>query len=129
MNLLTNARDALNQKYPGHDENKKVIIKGFAIADFRLPIGGEEKGAHDSESKIENLKSAIRLTVEDHGPGIPQELRERIFNPFFSTKEHHKGTGLGLSISHGIVSDHGGTLSVESEVGQWTRFHMDLPIE
>jgi len=129
MNLLTNARDALNQKYPGHDENKKVIIKGFAIADCRLPIGGEEKGAHDSESKIENLKSAIRLTVEDHGPGIPQELRERIFNPFFSTKEHHKGTGLGLSISHGIVSDHGGTLSVESEVGQWTRFHMDLPIE
>ena len=72
---------------------------------------------------------AVRLTVEDHGPGIPEGLRVRIFDPFFTTKPHDKGTGLGLSISHGIVKDHGGALSVESEVGQWTRFHVDLPIE
>jgi PAS domain S-box-containing protein len=109
MNLLTNARDALNQKYPGPDENKKVIISAQEL------VLGEQ--------------SSVRLTVEDHGPGIPEELRERIFNPFFSTKARHKGTGLGLSISHGIVKDHGGTLSVESEVGQWTRFHVDLPVE
>ncbi len=46
----------------------------------------------------------------------------------FSTKPRDKGTGLGLSISHGIVKDHGGVLSVESEAGQWTRFHVDLPL-
>ena len=70
----------------------------------------------------------VRLTVEDQGSGIPEDLRKRIFDPFFTTKSLEKGTGLGLSISHGIIRDHGGVLSVESEVGQWTRFHIDLPI-
>jgi signal transduction histidine kinase len=56
-------------------------------------------------------------------------VRVRIFEPFFTTKSRDKGTGLGLSISHGIVKDHDGELSVESEVGQWTRFHVDLPVE
>jgi len=105
MNLLTNARDALNQRYPGHDANKRVIVSAR-----QLP------------------KAIIRLTVEDHGSGIPEELRTRIFDPFFSTKPRDQGTGLGLSISHGIVKDHGGELTVESEVGQWTRFHVDLPV-
>jgi len=67
----------------------------------------------------------VRLTVEDHGCGIPEDLRERVFDPFFTTKPRDKGTGLGLSISHGIVKDHGGQLWVESEFGQWTRFHVD----
>ncbi|MFZ4397027.1 MAG: sensor histidine kinase [Kiritimatiellia bacterium] len=55
-------------------------------------------------------------------------MRERIFEPFFTTKARDKGTGLGFSISYGIVKNHGGRLSVESEVGQWTRFHVDLPV-
>jgi signal transduction histidine kinase len=65
--------------------------------------------------------------VEDHGSGIPEALRKRIFDPFFTTKPRDRGTGLGLSISHSIAADHGGQISVESEVGQWTRFHLDLP--
>jgi PAS domain S-box-containing protein len=109
MNLLTNARDALNQKYPKHDANKKILITARAFA--------------------KDGRTWLRTTVEDHGPGIPEELRVRIFDPFFSTKPRDRGTGLGLSISHSIVKDHGGTLGVESEVGQWTRFHMDLPVE
>jgi nitrogen fixation/metabolism regulation signal transduction histidine kinase len=75
------------------------------------------------------VSDTIRLTVEDHGCGIPEAIRQRIFDPFFTTKPHDKGTGLGLSISHGIVKDHGGRLSVESEPGRWTRFHVDLPID
>jgi PAS domain S-box-containing protein len=109
MNLLTNARDALNQRYPGHDANKKVIISARRI---------ERDG-----------RPWIRTTVEDHGPGIPEDLRERIFEPFFTTKPRDKGTGMGLSITHGIVKDHGGELRVESTVGEFTRFHIDLPLD
>jgi len=111
MNLLTNARDALNERYPGHDPNKAIIISAREVS---LVCGRPAR--------------AVRLTVEDHGPGIPDDLRKRIFDPFFTTKPHDKGTGLGLSISHGIVKDHGGELSVESAPGQWTRFHIDLPV-
>jgi signal transduction histidine kinase len=74
------------------------------------------------------VSDTIRLTVEVHGCGIPEAIRQRIFDPFFTTKPHNKGTGLGLSISHGIIKDHDGALSVESEPGRWTRFHVDLPI-
>jgi len=109
MNLLTNARDALNQRHPGHDANKKVLITARRI---------ERDG-----------RQWVRTTVEDHGPGIPEDLRERIFEPFFTTKPRDKGTGLGLSISHGIVKDHGGELRVESTVGEFTRFHIDLPLD
>ena len=52
-----------------------------------------------------------------------------MFDPFYTTKPRDAGTGLGLSISHGIVRDHQGELSVESEPGEYTRFHVDLPLD
>ena len=119
MNLLTNARDALNQRHPGVDANKVVRISAREVVNSVNPV--------NSEQLTVNTRRWVRLTVEDHGAGIPEELRGRIFDPFFTTKPRHEGTGLGLSISHGIVKNHGGMLSVESEVGQWTRFHVDLP--
>ncbi|MCH9649247.1 MAG: PAS domain S-box protein [Deltaproteobacteria bacterium] len=67
------------------------------------------------------------VTIEDNGPGIPQERLEKIFQPFFSTKLNRGGTGLGLSISYDIVRRHGGTLNVSSELGVGTRFTVDLP--
>ena len=67
--------------------------------------------------------------MEDHGTGIPEEVRERIFDPFYTTKEQSRGTGLGLSISHGIVEDHHGELTVESVVNEYTRFTLDLPVD
>ncbi len=67
------------------------------------------------------------VTVEDDGPGIPQELLTRIFDPFFTTKPVGRNTGLGLSVSHEIVAGHGGSLTVESEVGKGTRFWVRLP--
>lgn len=61
------------------------------------------------------------------GPGIPAENLGRIFDAFFTTKPSETGTGLGLSITRSIIEDHGGTISVDSEVGKGTTFTIDLP--
>ena len=109
MNLLTNARDSLNERYPGYSPEKKLRISAEMIS---------KQG-----------RKFIRTTVEDTGTGIAPEILDRIFDPFFTTKPKETGTGLGLSISYGIVRDHGGELSVESEPGKYARFHMDLPVD
>lgn len=109
MNMLTNARDAVNEKYPAFDENKIIQLKC-------------------SEYQSEDRRW-LRLTVLDHGNGIPQELRDRIFEPFFSTKPKEIGTGLGLSISYGIVSEHHGKMTYESVVGTYTKFILELPVD
>jgi len=70
----------------------------------------------------------VRLTVEDHGPGISAPVREHLFDPFFTTKPKGRGTGLGLWIVYNIVKQHGGEISVDSEPGRFTRFCIDLPI-
>jgi len=69
----------------------------------------------------------VRLSVRDDGPGMPPEVREQIFDPFFTTREASGGTGLGLSMVHGIVSGHGGTISVHSEPGRGTEVRVELP--
>ena len=109
MNLLTNARDALNQRYPEYDPDKIVSVTVHLF---------EKDG-----------RRWLRTAVEDHGVGVPVEIRERIFDPFFTTKDRATGTGLGLSISLGIVQDHHGELTFESEEGQPTRFYLDLPVD
>jgi two-component system NtrC family sensor kinase len=70
----------------------------------------------------------IRICIEDDGPGIPSDVLPRIFDPFFTTKSPGKGTGLGLSVCHGIVSEHGGQIWVESEAGAGTRFYVQIPV-
>jgi PAS domain S-box-containing protein len=108
MNLITNARDALNQRYRDYDPDKAIVIRSYV---------------HTADGQ-----SWLRTTVEDFGCGIRQDDLDRIFDPFFTSKSRAEGTGLGLSVSHGIMNDHGGRLTVESEVNRFTRFHMDLPI-
>jgi len=72
-------------------------------------------------------KNAV-IQITDDGPGIPPENLGRIFDPFFTTKEVGKGTGLGLSVSYGIIREHNGDISVQSEVGKGTTFEIQLPI-
>ena len=108
MNLITNARDALNQKYPEHDPSKVIRLS------CRMDTREDRRW--------------LRITVADSGGGIPEQLLDKIFDPFFTSKDRSLGTGLGLAISHGIVKDHHGDLTVESSDGL-TRFHMDLPLD
>jgi PAS domain S-box-containing protein len=109
MNLLTNARDALNQRFAGHHEDKRVRIRVTSL---------------DRESG-----RWIRIAIQDQGAGIDPEVQRRIFEPFFTTKGRDQGTGLGLSISHSIVTGHHGELEFESRLGHGTTFHFDLPVD
>ena len=74
------------------------------------------------------LGTAVEIRVSDNGTGIPAEIRDKLFQPFFTTKPTGEGTGLGLSISYDIVTkQHGGTITVDSEVGEFTEFTISLP--
>ena len=109
MNLLTNARDALNEKYPGYHEDKIIKL--------------------DCKQFEKESRRWIRVTIEDHGIGIPTEMKEKIFEPFYTSKSRDQGTGLGLSISYGIVKDHHGELTFETKQSVYTKFYLDLPID
>ena len=90
-----------------------------------------EKRQRDAQHLIVRTTRAggvIRIEVEDTGPGIPANLLERIFNPFFTTKPTGSGTGLGLSISLGIVREHGGRIWAENASGGGARFVIELPL-
>ncbi|MBI2893959.1 MAG: PAS domain-containing sensor histidine kinase [Deltaproteobacteria bacterium] len=71
----------------------------------------------------------ITLLVEDTGVGMTEEVRRQVFIPFFTTKDVGEGTGLGLPVVHGIVTSHGGTVGVQSQIGVGTRFEIRLPLE
>ncbi|MFU8780542.1 MAG: ATP-binding protein, partial [Kiritimatiellia bacterium] len=70
----------------------------------------------------------VRLTIKDSGPGIPEEIQERIFDPFFSTKPHGEGTGMGLSVVKSIIDARAGAIAIESAPDQGATFHIALPL-
>ncbi len=86
-----------------------------------------EEGKITIRTRTEN--EGIKLSIGDTGVGMSEEVKKRIFEPFFTTKEVGKGTGLGLSISIGIIEKHLGKISIESEVGKGTNFHIWLPLQ
>ena len=69
----------------------------------------------------------IRISVRDEGAGIPRSARDKVFQPFFTTKSIGKGTGLGLPISYGIIKMHNGTIWFDTETDRGTTFHVELP--
>ncbi|MFY9784349.1 MAG: ATP-binding protein [Pseudolabrys sp.] len=70
----------------------------------------------------------MEISIRDNGTGIPPQVKDKIFNPFFTTKPAGEGTGLGLSISHDIiVKQHGGSIEIDTEPGQFTEIRVILP--
>ena len=79
-------------------------------------------------ASTKNLGDRVAITIRDNGPGIPPEVRERMFNPFFTTKPAGEGTGLGLSITHDIVvKQHSGSIEVDTQPGEFTEIRIVLP--
>lgn len=76
---------------------------------------------------VARAQKGVKIEIEDNGPGIPSELLDEIWNPFFTTKKVGKGTGLGLSISKGIIEDHGGNICAENKAEGGARFIINLP--
>ena len=77
---------------------------------------------------VDQFRRAVEIRIRDNGTGIPPEVKERLFTPFFTTKPAGEGTGLGLSISHDIiVKQHGGSIEVDTQPGQFTEFRIVLP--
>ena len=113
LNLITNAFYVV-------DEKKKQIGEGYeptvAVSTSRSPLLGRGVGGE------------VKISVKDNGPGIPQKILDKIFQPFFTTKPTGQGTGLGLSLSYDIVKAHGGEIKVVTKEGEGSEFIIQLPI-
>lgn len=107
LNVINNARYALDMKFEGTHPAKRMCIIG-------------------KTGMLENCLAVI-LDVVDYGSGISEEVKNKVKNPFFSTKPPGSGTGLGLTISHGIISGHGGKIDIDSQEGEFTRIRITLP--
>ncbi len=113
MNLCTNAAHAMREK----GGILRISVEGVELGkDFIAQHADLSPGPY------------LKLTVKDTGHGIPPKVRQRIFEPYFTTKKQGEGTGLGLAVVHGIVKSHGGTITVESEVDKGSTFCIYLPV-
>jgi signal transduction histidine kinase len=104
-----------------------LISNGFYAASKRK-AAGREGFEPTLSAATKNLGDAVEIRIRDNGTGIPSEVKEKMFNPFFTTKPAGEGTGLGLSMSHDIVvKQHGGKIDVVTEPGSFTEFIITLP--
>jgi signal transduction histidine kinase len=107
---------------------KPLIGNGFYATTKRQKEGGDPKFRPTLKVSTRDLGDAVEVQVRDNGVGIPAEIKDKLFQPFFTTKPTGEGTGLGLSISYDIVTQpHGGTIEVDSRVGEYTEFTVRLP--
>jgi PAS domain S-box-containing protein len=105
-----------------------LISNGFYAAIKRKTENDEAGFEPTLSATTRNLGASVEIRIRDNGTGIPPEAKEKIFNPFFTTKPAGEGTGLGLSMAHDIiVKQHGGTIQVQTEPGAFTEFIVRLP--
>jgi two-component system, NtrC family, sensor kinase len=101
---------------------------GFYAANKRVRVNGGGSFRPTLRVETREMGDAVEVRVRDNGTGIPPEIRDKLFQPFFTTKPTGEGTGLGLSITYDIVTQqHGGTIAVDSQVGEFTEFTIRLP--
>jgi GAF domain-containing protein len=105
-----------------------LISNGFYAVTKRKTETGNSGFEPVLKATTRNLGETVEIRIRDNGTGIPDDVKEKMFNPFFTTKPAGEGTGLGLSMSHDIiVKQHGGTIDVETEPGHFTEFRIVLP--
>jgi two-component system NtrC family sensor kinase len=105
-----------------------LISNGFYAVTRRNKEAREPGFEPTLRASTKNLGDAVEIRIRDNGTGIPPDVREKMFNPFFTTKPAGEGTGLGLSMSHDIIAkQHGGTIDVDTEQGHFTEFRIVLP--
>jgi len=120
LNIITNACHAIEG---GGELLVRTALPGKGV----FPEAGTESGWRTCEAGEARTETLVVAQVEDRGPGIPAEVLEKIFEPFFSTKDEGKGTGLGLYISRNIILEHQGKIEARSRVGRGTLFSIFLP--
>ena len=111
LNIVGNACQATDEK------RRRLAGEGVGFEGYSPTVWLTTKGMEDQ----------VEIRIRDNGPGIPQEIIEKIFNPFFTTKPTNQGTGLGLAITSDIIRQHGGTIEVESEPDQYTEMVITIP--
>ena len=111
MNLIVNACDAIQIRQQS-EEN----VKGKIAVTCKMSTSGSA------------TQQYIEVTIKDNGCGMSDETKNKLFEPFYTTKAVGAGTGLGLSISFGIVQKHGGALTAESELGNGSVLTLTLPL-
>ena len=100
-----------------------LISNGFYAATKRKAEASNDNYEPTLAASTRSLGDRVEIKIRDNGTGIPPEVKERMFNPFFTTKPAGEGTGLGLSISHDIiVKQHGGSIEVDTQPGEFTEF-------
>ena len=105
------------------DQIQQVFLNLILNARDAMPDGGT------LDIAVKQVDGRVEMQFADTGNGIDAEVKEKVFDPFFSTKGPTKGTGLGLSICYSIIKDHGGTIDIDSEKGKGTRFTIRIPVE
>jgi adenylate cyclase len=110
----------------------RALLNLFSNACYATTRRERDGGAAGFEPTLKvttrDVGEAVEIIVRDNGTGIPADIRDKLFQPFFTTKPTGEGTGLGLSITYDIVTkQHGGTIAVESEVGEFSEFTIRLP--
>ena len=105
-----------------------LISNGFYATTKRKTEGNGGDYEPILAASTKSLGDRVEIRIRDNGTGIPSEVKEKMFNPFFTTKPAGEGTGLGLSISHDIiVKQHGGSIEVDTQPGEFTEFRIVLP--
>jgi len=113
LNLINNAFHAVSQKAKAESKEYKPLV---ILRTTVNPAEAEDKGG-------------VVITITDNGAGIPDDIKDKIFQPFFTTKATGEGTGLGLSLSYDIITKgHGGSIDVKSEAGVGTEFIITIPV-
>ena len=134
LNILNNAFYACAERQRGASAEQR---RSADTSKFDVPASpaGRQNSKFDIplnhptvDITTKNLGDSIQISISDNGPGIPDAIKDKIFQPFFTTKPTGQGTGLGLSLAYDIVKAHGGEMTVESHENEGTNFTIKLPI-